>query len=173
MKPQHEFSFWEINRELLLITEFNKLHSQDTTKNKEKSSKLMWAIYFAYNPESKFFNIPDKLAILAKDLLKDPKFNWDSYKDVVNLYKSSVLTDAERALVTWGEIITMRDESLKTLYKAAISQNDTDELVKLDKMLANTPKLFEDYKKIKKDYEEEKVTKKGKHNKSLTEAGEI
>ena len=133
----------------------------------------MWAIYFAYNPESKFFNIPDKLSILAKDLLKEPKFNWESCKDVVALYKSSVLTDAERALVTWGEIITMRDESLKTLYKAAIQQNDTDELVKLDKMLANTPKLFEDYKKIKKDYEEEKVTKKGKHNKSLTEAGEI
>jgi hypothetical protein len=173
MKPQHEFSFWDLNRELLLITEFNKLHSQDTTKNKEKSSKLMWAIYFAYNPESKFFNIPDKLTILAKDLLKDPKFNWDSCKDVVSLYKSSVLTDAERALVTWGEIITMRDESLKALYKAAIEQSDTDELVKLDKMLANTPKLFEDYKKIKKDYEEEKVTKKGKHNKSLTEAGEI
>jgi hypothetical protein len=173
MKPQHEFSFWDLNRELLLIEQFNSLYTKDTTKNKEKSSKLMWAIYFAYNPESKFFNIPDKLNILAKDLLKEPKFNWESCKDVVALYKSSVLTDAERALVTWGEIITMRDESLKTLYKAAIQQNDTDELVKLDKMLANTPKLFEDYKKIKKDYEEEKVTKKGKHNKSLTEAGEI
>jgi hypothetical protein len=173
MKPQHEFSFWDLNRELLLIEQFNSLYTKDTTKNKEKSSKLMWAIYFAYNPESKFFNIPDKLSILAKDLLKEPKFNWESCKDVVALYKSSVLTDAERALVTWGEIITMRDESLKTLYKAAIEDSDTDELVKLDKMLANTPKLFEDYKKIKKDYEEEKVTKKGKHNKSLTEAGEI
>jgi len=173
MKPQHEISFWDLNRELLLLSDFNTLYTKDITKNKEKSSKLMWAIYFAYNPESKFFNIPDKLDILAKDLLKEPKFNWDSYKDVINLYKNSVLTDAERALVTWGEIITMRDESLKTLYKAAILANDTDELVKLDKMLANTPKLFDDYKKIKKDYEEEKVTKKGKHNKSLTEAGEI
>jgi hypothetical protein len=173
MKPQHELSFWDLNKELLLIAEFNSLYTKDTTKNKEKSSKLMWAIYFAYNPESKFFNIPDKLNILAKDLLKESKFNWESCKDVINLYKSSVLTDAERALVTWGEIITMRDESLKTLYKAAIEDSDTDELVKLDKMLANTPKLFEDYKKIKKDYEEEKVTKKGKHNKSLTEAGEI
>ena len=34
-------------------------------------------------------------------------------------------------------------------------------------------KLFDDYKKIKKDYEEEKITKKGKNIVSLTESGEI
>jgi hypothetical protein len=67
----------------------------------------------------------------------------------------------------------LRDNSLKELYKLAISQSDTDELVKLDKMLSNTPKMFEDYKKIKKDYDEEKVTKKGKSIASLSDSGEI
>jgi len=67
----------------------------------------------------------------------------------------------------------MRDNSIKDLYKQAILNSDTDELVKIDKMLANTPKMFEDYKKIKKDYEEEKTTKKGKTIKSLSDSGEI
>jgi len=40
-------------------------------------------------------------------------------------------------------------------------------------MLSNTPKMFEDYKKIKRDYEEEKTTKKGKSIKSLSDSGEI
>jgi hypothetical protein len=67
----------------------------------------------------------------------------------------------------------MRDTSLKDLYRTAIEQGDTDELVKLDKMLSNTPKMFEDYKKIKRDYEEEKTTKKGKTISSLSDSGEL
>jgi len=173
MKTLYDQNFWEINSEFLLMSEFKNLYDSDKSKNKSNSSKILWAIYFAYNPESKFYNIPDKLNILAKDFIKDNKFKWTSVKEIVDLYKSSVLSDAERALVTWGEIITMRDESLKLLYKQAIEAKDTDELVKLDKMISNNPKLFEDYKKIKKDYEEEKVTKKGKTIVSLSESGEI
>jgi hypothetical protein len=67
----------------------------------------------------------------------------------------------------------MRDNSIKALYKRALEMSDVDELVKIDKMLANTPKMFEDYKKIKKDYEEERTTKKGKKILSLTDSGEI
>jgi len=173
MKALYDQNFWEVNSDYLLISEFKNLYDSDKSKNKTNSSKILWAIYFAYNPESKFYNIPDKLNILAKDFIKDSKFKWTSVKEVVDLYKSSVLSDAERALVTWGEIITMRDESLKLLYKQAIEAKDTDELVKLDKMISNTPKLFEDYKKIKRDYEEEKVTKKGKTIVSLSESGDI
>ena len=173
MKALYDQNFWEVNSDYLLISEFKNLYDSDKSKNKTNSSKILWAIYFAYNPESKFYNIPDKLNILAKDFIKDSKFKWTSVKEVVDLYKSSMLSDAERALVTWGEIITMRDESLKLLYKQAIEAKDTDELVKLDKMISNTPKLFEDYKKIKKDYEEEKVTKKGKTIVSLSESGDI
>lgn len=173
MKALYDQNFWEINSDYLLISEFKNLYDSDKSKDKTNSSKILWAIYFAYNPESKFYNIPDKLNILAKDFIKDSKFKWTSVKEVVDLYKSSVLSDAERALVTWGEIITMRDESLKLLYKQAIEAKDTDELVKLDKMISNTPKLFEDYKKIKKDYEEETVTKKGKTIVSLSESGDI
>tara|TARA_R110000751_G_scaffold82088_1_gene165290 strand:- start:2163 stop:2699 length:537 start_codon:yes stop_codon:yes gene_type:complete len=178
MKALYENNFWDIHPELKIIEEFNKIYVVDKSKQKFNSSRVMWAIDFAYNPESRFFNLPDKLDIIAKDFLKDPKFKWESLEDVVNIYKNVVLSDAERALVSWNEIMGMRDRSLKKLYKQAldvqqIGEVDTKVLKEIDTMLANTAKLFDDYKKIKKDYEEDKVKKKGKNIVSLTESGEI
>lgn len=173
MKAIHDNNFWDLNSELRLLSGFSKLYSEDKSKGKEQSSKLMWAVHFALHPDSKFYNLPNKFDILAKDFLKDPKFNWTKIQDILNTFKESVLSDAERALTNWGEIMTMRDVSIKDLYKRAIDTADTDELVKLDKMLANTPKLFEDYKKIKKDYEEEKVHKKGTRINSLSDDNEL
>jgi hypothetical protein len=173
MKALHENNFWTFNAELVVLEEFSKFYESDKSKNKEESSKVMWAIHYGFHPESKFFNLPNKLDILAKDFLKNPKFKWTSIQKLIDTFKSLVLSDVERALITWNEIMMMRDNSLKEMYKLAINQANTDELVKLDKMLSNTPKMFEDYKKIKKDYDEEKVTKKGKSIASLSDSGEI
>lgn len=173
MKSTHDNNFWELNSDLVILDEFSKLYYKDKSKDKQDSSKILWAIFYAYNPESKFFNYPNKQEVISTSFLKDPKFKWEDYKDLIEAYKNIVLTDAERALINWNEIMTMRDQSIKDLYKKAIEDSDTDELVKIDKMLANTPKMFEDYKKIKKDYEEEKVTKKGKTIASLSDSGEL
>jgi hypothetical protein len=173
MKTTSDNNFWDINRDLLVIDDFQKLYKADKSRGKEDSSKTMWGIYYVYNPDSALYNIPNKLEMIAKDFYKDPKFKWDKIENLVNLYKNSVLSDAERALVSWNEIMVMRDKAIKDLYKLAINDNDTDELVKIDKMLALTPKMFDDYKKVRKDFEEEKTTKKGKHIKSLTESGDI
>lgn len=173
MKAQHDFSFWDTFPELVMLESFNELHYKDSSKNKQDSSRKMWAIYYAYNPESKFFNLPNKLLILSRDFIKDPKFNWDSLRNQVFTYKELVLTPAERGLVNWTEIMNVRDESLKNMYKDAILERNLKELVELDKMLANTAKLFQDYKKIKQEYEEDKTTRKGKSIASLSDSGEI
>lgn len=172
-KAISDSNFWDINPELLIIKEFAGYHAEDKSKNKEESSTIMWGIYYCYHPESRFFNLPTKLDVIETSFIKNPKFKWDSVKDIVIIYKNLVLSDAERALVNWAEIMNMRDTSIKELYAAALKEGDVDELVKIDKMLANTPKMFEDYKKIKKDYEEEKTLKKGKRNKSLSDSGDI
>lgn len=178
MKALYENNFWDMHPELKIIEEFNKVYTADKSKQKSNSSRTMWAIDFAYNPESRFFNLPNKLDIISKDFLKDPKFKWESLDKVIDIYKNIVLSDAERALVSWNEIMGMRDKSLKKLYKEAlnvqhIGEVDTKILKEIDTMLANTAKLFDDYKKIKKDYEEDKIKKKGKSIVSLTESGEI
>jgi len=173
MKALHENNYWEVNSELLIIKEFQSYYSKDKSKNKTESSIVMWGLYYCYHPESKFYNLPNKFDIIENNFIKNPKFKWDSVKDIVIIFKNLVLSDAERALGNWGEIMSMRDTSIKELYRKALEDSDTDELVKIDKMLANTPKMFEDYKKIKKDYEEEKTLKKGKRNLSLSDTGDI
>jgi hypothetical protein len=173
MKALHDNNYWEVNAELLIIKEFDDYYSKDKSKGKEDSSKVMWGLYYCYHPESKFYNLPNRLEIIENNFIKDPKFKWDSVKSIVDVFKNLVLSDAERALGNWGEIMSMRDTSIKELYRKALEDSDTDELVKIDKMLANTPKMFEDYKKIKKDYQEEKTLKKGKRNLSLSDTGDI
>lgn len=177
MKALHENNYWEANVELLIIPEFDKAYHQDKSKNKQDSSTILWGIYYAYHPESKYYNLPNKLEILEKNFIKQKGFNWDNYSDIVEIYKSMVLTDSERALVEWGEIMTMRSIAMKKLYKELLDQEiaeiDTKSLKEVDSMLASTPKMFEDYKKIRKDYEEEKTSKKGKRNVSLSDSGEI
>jgi len=80
MRGIQENNFWELYPELLIIEELTQIYQKDKSKKKEDSSRIMWAIYFAFNPESKFINLPNKLEILAKDYLKDPKFNWEGIK---------------------------------------------------------------------------------------------
>lgn len=173
MKTSSDNNFWEIYPDVSIIEEFNNLYINDKSKNKVDSSKLMWAVYYIMHPDSIFFHMPDKYDQIAKGHLKDPKFKWATLKKELEVYKTIVLTDAERALTNWGEIMSMRDVSLKDLYKSALKEKDVKTLKDLDSMLSNTPKMFEDYKKVRKDFEEEKTTKKGKHIKSLSESNEI
>jgi hypothetical protein len=173
MKKLQNNNFWEENLELSMIKEFDEIYSADKYKNKEESSKLMQAIYFAYNPESPLFNLPNRLEIIARDHLKDSKFNWESLSKQIAIYKDLVLTDAERALINWNETMKMRDNAMKILYQEALQSKDVDTLKKIDTMLANTPKMFDDYKKVRKDFEEQKTLKKGSKIKSLSDSNEM
>ena len=91
MKNLYDKNFWEVHPEYLLITEFKDYYSKDTSKDKQYSSKILWAVYFAYNPESRFYNIPDKLDILTRDFIKDPKFKFASIKNIIDITKRANL----------------------------------------------------------------------------------
>lgn len=166
-------NFWKENPELVIAPELEKIYKKDTSKDKKDSSLFMWAIHLCEHLDSKFYNHPNKYEIVAEKVLKNKGFKWQKHEELISSYREIVLTDAERALSIWNETMRLRNSSLKQMYQDALKEKDTDELVKLDKMLSNTPKMFEDYKKIKQDYEEEKIQKKGKRIKSLSDADEI
>lgn len=166
-------NFWKEHPELIISDILNEFYTKDKSKDKETSSRIMWAIHLSEHPESKYYNHPDKRIILAKSFLKDEKFKWEQYKEIIIFYKECSLTDAERALSGWNETMRLRDESIKEMYRDAIKEKNTDELVKLDKMLASTAKMFDDYKKIKQDYEEEKTHKKGKKITSMSDDDDL
>ena len=56
-------NFWEVNPQLVYIPPFSELYNKDKSKNKEKSSKNMWCIFFMSDPDedkNKFYRIPEK-----------------------------------------------------------------------------------------------------------------
>lgn len=157
-----ENNFWKEYPELLVLEHTLKFYESDTTKGKSYSSKVMWGVFLIHYPDSLFYNAPNKVELISKSHLKDEKFKWEPLQKVVDEFKNVALTTAERSLNNWNEIMTLRDNSLKEMYKLATKNKDTDELVKLDKMLSSTPKMFEDYNRVKETFDNEKLKKTGK-----------
>ena len=173
MRINFENSFWDEYPELKIPNAFNELYTKDKSKDKNKSSRIMWAIHLHSHPESKLYNLPDKEEVIARDFIKEKDFKWETYSELLELYRNVVLTPAERALQNWDEIMSLRDKGVKEFYKEAIDAKDADIILKLDKALAATPKMFDDYKRIKESYEEEKTKKKGTKISSLSDSDEI
>lgn len=165
-----ENNFWKEYPGLELHKSFIKMFESDKSKDKADSSKIMWAIYLFVNPESNLYNDPNKETTIVNNFIKDSKFKWKTYEDQIYAYKELVLTGAEKALQNWNELMVMRDKSLKELYTKALKSNNVHDLLDLDKMIANTAKLFNDYTKIKKEYDEQKTMKKGNSIKSLSDS---
>lgn len=175
-------NFWKINSEYVIV--FEDFYNKDKSKDKEKSSKIMWALYFKLHPDSVFYNLPDKDNVIIERFLKEPKFKWKQYEDIEIEFKNTILTQAERSLYEWDEFMKKRDKYLKNTeyyfdqYKIdengdnIFSKTGNPVLVKgtaeqLDKALTTTPKIFMDYGKIRKELQEEKL-KRGKGNKPLS-----
>ncbi len=173
MRINFENSFWDEYPELKIPNAFNELYTKDKSKDKNKSSRIMWAIHLHSHPESKLYNLTDKEEVIARDFIKEKDFKWETYSELLELYRNVVLTPAERALQNWDEIMSLRDKGVKEFYKEAIDAKDADIILKLDKALAATPKMFDDYKRIKESYEEEKTKKKGTKISSLSDSDEI
>lgn len=171
-------NFWEVHAEIKYVPGLDKLYAKDVSKDKADSSKIMWAIEMCENPESKYYRRPNKYNEIAKTFLKDVvNFKWSKHQDLIEAYRDSVLSDAQRALTSWNETIRMRDKTIKTLYKELLEVEavdlDTKALKDIDAMLAATPKMFDDYNKIMLTYEEDKIKKKGSSIPSMSDADDI
>lgn len=164
-------NFWKHYPELQL--EFNDVYSKDTSKDKKKSSTLMWGLLLYCHPESNLYSSPNKEETILKTVIKDKNFRWTDYLEMIDRLVELVLTEAEKSLVAWNETMRERRKKMTELYDAAFEAGEIDDLVKIDKMMASTAKFFEDYKKIKKDYEEDKIKKHGKSIASLSDNDEI
>ena len=162
-------NFWEWNPQFIDL--FDELYKKDKSKNKNKSSKIMWALYHKLNPDSIYYNLADKEEVIKKKFLKDSKFNWNKYLDDEDLFKRVLLTPAERALHEWNETMKKRNTFLRgqdfTLDKYIKGKLVKGNAKDLDAMLANTAKLYQEYGKIIKDLKEDKL-KRGKAGKPLS-----
>ena len=79
-------NFWEVNPQLVYIPPFSELYNKDKSKNKEKSSKNMWRIFFMSDPDedkNKFYRIPEKERLEMLKEVFHPDF--DTEKEMVQL----------------------------------------------------------------------------------------
>ena len=163
-------NFWELNPQYKYI--FSEFYTKDKTKNKNKSSKLMWAIYFRIHPKSEFYRLPNKDDIIKNKWIKVSSFEWDSIENEQNLFIDTVLSQAEKSLISWDEMMTKRDDFIHSQDFTLDSYDERGKIVKgsadqLDRMLGNTGKLYVEYFKIKKELADDDI-KRGKGSKPLS-----
>lgn len=183
--------FWEVCPEFRIMEIFNNLYNSDGSKNHDYSSNIMWAIAFCLRKESLMYNLPNKWELAAKDIVGDHKLKWEKYDDIIMAFKACYMTQAERSLLAWEELMFKRDKYLKEqeYYFDEYKTDDNGDNItsktgqfitlkgtadQLDKAFSATPRMYSDYYKIKKEIEDDEI-KRGRGNKikSMSEANEI
>ena len=83
-----ESNFWKEHAALSVAGPIKKLYDEDTSKNKQVSSKLMWCIVLIWDRNSKFYNLPEegedsKIKTIFEDYYGSIKA-YESNKDLIH-----------------------------------------------------------------------------------------
>lgn len=161
-------NFWVINPQLTVLGPFKELYDSDTSKQKINSSQTMWAISFYIDAKSKFISMPDidRQTLIKKDICQTIDFSDESIKQIIDFYKETQLTQAEKSLVNFYSKLKERDKFI------ADTDYTIDNAESLDRILANTKKMYDMYEKIKEDLIKEAatVTTRGGKTPSLSDS---
>lgn len=185
-------NFWEINTQISLINPFRKLYLRDTSKDKRTSSNEMVSIWMYCDPsyENKVYRMPEKEKLEAVRFYY-PEFdiNEEIVKECIEQYDLYCLTPAARAFKEEEASLVKRAEFIKTSpYTFDDVERDSKGAVifvagkpmarkgtakDLDSMRANTLKIYEQYARVRKIFEEEQgeVRIRGGRKESLRERG--
>lgn len=168
---QPDKNFWELNPELVYPEVFSEFYESDKSKDKIDSSKIMNALYLLLDSGSKFRELPEKerKVLIQKDYLKDEKFNFDKYKHLQDFYLKLTSSKAKKLLRNWELKLEERDEFIASL------KYDEQTSVILDKMMAATKGIWDQYLSILNEVEKEEGhgSVKGGGVESLSESGRI
>lgn len=155
-------NFWKVNPQLTVFSKFKEFWEKDNSKNKEKSSAIMWGIASLLESvdENKLRNLPEDLKknIIVKDIIKDKNFKWKDYEHLIEEYKTFNLTQADRELLDWNKYM---EERSKILSNTALTISNIEDI---DKIRLNTKKLFDDLKRIEDERSKNKTVSKTKGN---------
>lgn len=181
-------NFWETNPIFKTVKIFEEFYNKDKTKGKKKSSQIMWAIAFLVDPHEhniwKNLTELDKKVLIQDDFLKNDKFKWSEYQELIDEYYNRVLSIPEKDFQELIDKMNERKEFIKlTPYTLDSYEEDPStgklRLIKgnakdLDKMVVDTAKLYEQLEIVKAKLERSKAidgeTKAGMQE-SATEKG--
>lgn len=140
--------FYQTNPQLKIIF-------KSEYENKVPSSH-MWALFLYAHPESKFYDESPstRKELIFRDFLhQDSSFSWDDYESTILTIEEKCLTKAQRALMRWEKALHDRDD-----FFASIPYSESTYELK-DKMLANTPKLWDQFQAVQTLLAKEQASK--------------
>lgn len=147
-------NFWSLNPHLRFVKPFADLYNEDKTKDKNASSKTMWCVFFLCEPDEDM-NLYYRFD--EEDLLETCKTydtNFDRFEPItqacIQAYPEMCLTVIERMLKMTKDLFKRRTAFLKE------ADYDFNTMTMIDKAIAATPKMEEDFDKIVQKYNEEK-----------------
>jgi len=181
-------NIWDIHPSLALAGPIKDLYKSDKSPNKAHSSRLMWTVALIWDRDSKFYNLPEtgedsKITLLFEDIYGDKSY-YTNNKPKVNKLRDFYLklqeTTARRSLREIEAKLDQRSAFLKeTDYELGIC-NEKGQWVgntagMLDKMLADTKKIYDLYDQALKTVSNEvnDEVAKGGGQESLSDRGEI
>jgi len=100
-------NFWESNPGYKIP--FNRLYSEDKSKKKEESSKIMWSIALLESDKSPYKEASkDERIKLIKDDYYSP--DWNNITEEINLFVNLNTSKAKKKLRNWEEKLEERDK---------------------------------------------------------------
>lgn len=156
-------NYWDTFPEMKIHPTFKHYHSDDKSKKKAKSSNIMWAFHLVCHPKSLMYYDPHKLENV-RGLLPE-NMELASQEAELEVYKQIMLTEAQKALIDWDDMIKKRSTYLKS------QDYNLDNGKDLDTLHKNTYAIFKDYQKVCDELKNEENS--NSQTKSLSESGEI
>lgn len=166
-------NFWILNPMMRVPKVFAELYKKDKSKDHSNSSQIMWAIAMLVDSseDNKFrhLNEEDKKSLIKTDYLNNELFDFDMYKEIISEYTRLHMSKLEQELMKQESKL---DERARFINDTSYDLETAD---KLDKLLLNTGKLYDQIKDLKDKIRVEKDsgTTRGGMVKSATELGLI
>lgn len=145
-------SFWELNSQLSEIGPFKKLYSSDKTKGKNKSSQIAWGVFlYAETSERSLLarvEHEEKVEILKNDFGLD--LENEIHQECIEFYRKYYLTPAEKMLIKYEDFLQKRIDYITS------QDYNLETAEQIDRIAGNSKKIWDDYLKVKAEFEKEK-----------------
>ena len=160
-------NFWVENPEMQIAGPFKKLYNSDKSQNKAHSSKMAWCIILIWDSGSKYYRMPEegpenKIDLIFGDFYKPGYVK--SHRDVIDELKDFYIkmqdTPAKRALREIESKLEERSRFMSSEQYTLGVCNERGSWVGntatiLDKMLADTKKIYDLYEQAKEAVDKE------------------
>ena len=149
-----EQNFWEVYPDFKVAMSFKQLYKSDKSRGKINSSRLMWFIAYTRDMNSKFYNLPqeEKDSIIGTDYLKDDNFYSNNKKELDPLiedYIKLMYSPSRKHLMDWDKKLNERSALIGSIPYTLENYEE------LDKMAANTPKIYKAIADLKTELDKE------------------